>query len=155
MDSAVSDYIAERGTVGALEFSKFYDATYGGGKETYIDYDTADVSFYKNVMQILYLTNYTDMLTAEEKAYGLTLAPIFSMELEFDGSPDRYLCEFRRIDERRVMVTTTCMSPGGTVRSTSSDFYISTPALREVVSGFVYLLNGLEVDPDAVYQPLP
>lgn len=152
MDSALKNYISENGYTGKFKFAGFYDAVYGGGK---IDYDTADVAFFKNVIQMIYLTNYTDMLTEEEQQAGALLDPIMSMELGLAGTSDKYVYEFRRIDERRIMVSVIKKNASGDVRSETSDFYISTPAMREIVTGFVYLFNGLEVDPDLSYEPLP
>lgn len=155
MDTAVSDYIADRGISGAVELSKFYDATLGGGKEAWVEYDTADVAHFKNVIQKIYFTNYLDILTKEEQQAGAVLDPIMTIELALKAKSDIYVYEFRSIDERRIMVTLTCKSEGGTVRSVTSDFYISRAAMREIVTGFVYVLNGLEVDPDESYQPMP
>ena len=149
MDSAVSDYIAEKGIDGKLAFSEFFDSVSGGGM---VGYDTRDVESFKNIMQKIYLTRYTGMLTEEEQEAGALLEPIFSMELKLSGSSNRYLYEFRRIDERRVMVT---LTRTGSKPSSSSDFYISSAALREIVGGFVYLINGLDVDAEESYQPLP
>lgn len=155
MDSALKEYIEENAFSGKFKFAGFYNTVYGGGNQTYIDYDTADVAYFKNIMQMIYLTNYTDMLTEEEQQAGALLEPIMSMELTIKGTSERYVYEFRRIDERRVMVSVIKKNANGTVRAQTSDFYISVAAMREIVTGFVYLFNGLEVDPDASYEPLP
>ena len=150
MHTALTDYIRETGEA-RVDFSKFY----GGGEDEWIDYDTSDVSYFKDVMMILFLTNYVDMVSDEERASAMEHEPLMTMELSLKGKADKYIYEFRRFNERQIMVTIKCCAPDGAVRYESSDFYISSAVTREIVSGFVYLLNGKEIDPDIFYEELP
>jgi hypothetical protein len=151
METALSKYITDNGIVGPVDFSRFY----GNGTDNYIELDTEDVSYFKEVMLILYMTNYVDTLTAAEQSAAMTHDPIMTIELALKKSTDKYVYEFRRFEDRRVMVTIKCCAPDGTVRHESSDFYISSAITREIITGFVYLLNGKPVDSDIFYEDLP
>lgn len=151
MQTALSKYIEANGIVGAVDFSKFF----GGGKDKWVEYDTTDVNCFKEVLHILYMTSYVGRLSEDEKTDAYTFEPLMSIELTLRGNTDRYVYEFRRFDDRRVMVTVKCCDLNGSVRYESSDFYISTSVTREIVTGFVYLLNGMEVDNENLYEDLP
>ena len=72
------------------------------------------------------------------------------MKLSFTvkgSAKDVYTYEFRRIDDRRVMVS--LYNPG--YNNTVSDFYITTFAFKKIVTNFDKLLNGVVIDPDSAY----
>ncbi len=154
MESALSEYIRENSQDGSVDFSLFY----GNGVDEYIEYDTTDVYYFEEVLYMLYMTTYVDRLTEQEQTAAGDVEPFMSFELSLrDHSAakyDTYIYEFRRFDDRRVMVTIkSCRS--GSVIYESSDFYISTASVREVVTGFVYLINGMEVSSENVHEQLP
>lgn len=145
MQTEFSKYL-ERYGLTAANFNEFYDATYGGGRPTAIKYDTADVAYFKSFMQMMFMIGYTDPLTEEEQAEGMSKDVIMRMSLDIEGTLDNYVYEFRRIDDRRVMISLSRVDKDGNVLSTASDFYLSTFATRKIVAGVISLLSGEKVD---------
>ena len=150
MSSALSKYIEDNNIDGGVDFSNFF----GGDTGNWLE-DTPDVNAFKEVLQILYMTNYVGRLTESEQELASEFEPLMTISLKLKGNTDSYVYEFRRFDDRRVMVTLKCCDVSGNVRYESSDFYISTAVTREVVSGYVYMLNGLDVDDENLYEALP
>lgn len=150
MSTALSKYIEDNEIVGGVDFSTFF----GGNTGSWLE-DTSDVDAFKDVLQILYMTSYVGRLTEAEQQAASAVEPLMTISLKLKGSTDSYVYEFRRFDDRRVMVTLKCCDVSGNIRYESSDFYISTSVTREVVSGFVYMLNGLSVDNENLYEELP
>lgn len=151
MESALTKYIRDNNITGAVDFSKFY----GGGKNQWIDYDTSDVYNLKEVLHILYMTSFVGRLTEEEQAAAYELDPIMTIELTLEGKNKPYKYEFRRFEDRRVMVTVTKYNEYTGEFVESSDFYISSSVTRKIATGFVYLFNGMEVDNEKSYEELP
>ncbi len=151
METALSKYIRDNAINGAVDFSKFY----GGGKDEWIDYDTSDVYNFKEVLHILYMTSFVGRLTEEEQAAAKELDPIITIELMLKGENKPYRYEFRRFEDRRVMVTISKYNEYTGEFVESSDFYISASVARKIATGFVYLFNGMEVDNEKSYEELP
>ena len=150
METALSRYIEQNNLTGAVDFSKFY----GNGVDNWIEFDTEDVAYFRDVMFTIYLTNYVGLLSEEDQLAAMAYDPIMTLELNIKGTSDKYVYEFRRFEDRRVMVTIKCCDLSGNVRYESSSFYISSSVTREIVTAFVYLLNGRVVDSDIFYEDL-
>ena len=129
----------------------------------YIGLDYAGTSYFKEVIEMLYLTQYEGALTQEEQAAALENAPMlmqFSLKLR-DGedapnaSDDYYVYEFYRCDDRRVMVRLYQIDKidgTGTMKTIPvTDFYISTLGFKKIVSSFVSLLNAELFDTEQPY----
>ena len=154
-----TEYIGGKG-VSSDTLTNLYKDLVGGGKDIYISTDTYGTSYFKEVLEMLYNTQYTGVLTEEEQA-AATGAPLvlrFSVSLDYgstldDTSDDKiYTYEFYRISDRKVMVSLYQSDAEGNKKSTPvSDFYISTYAFKKIVSGFWGILNAVEIDTDAGY----
>jgi hypothetical protein len=144
--------------------AEVYNYNYTGNKDTniYIGNDTYGTAYYKEVMELLYLTQYEGSLTAEEQEAGLlsgNLLMSFKVTLRAGEYPNAsaypYNYEFYRIDDRRVMVRLyQSATDGHAVTPPVSDFYISSFAFKKIVTGFISLLNTEELDPEAAYPDI-
>lgn len=147
METEFSKYLQNNGLGTATNLADFYNATYGGGKPVAIGNDTADVAQFKSLMQLIYFTDYTDTVPRDEQADILNSREvIMKLTVSVKGDTDKYVYEFRRYTERQIMVTLSRVSSSGVVLSSASDFYLSSAAARKIVSGFLFILSGKEVD---------
>ena len=133
------------------DLSTLYNQTMGDGDATYYpgSKDTLGAAYFNSVYETLQMTTYLDCLTEEEQAAGKDKEPILRMQLRVEGKKYYYVYEFRRIDDRRVMVTLYRTNEDGQMSENLgevSDFYISTFAFKRIVNQYVALLNGQEVD---------
>ena len=92
-------------------------------------------------------------LTAEEQEDALLNAPmVMKFSLKLDSSSYRYVYEFYRCDDRRVMVRIYQSDAQGNMMTTPvSDFYVSTYAFKKIAGGFVSLLNAEEFELNGGY----
>lgn len=130
-----------------------YKDLVGGGKDIYISTDTYGTAYFKEVIEMLYNTKYTGVLSEEEQAAAFDGAPmVMRFSVKLDSSAFRYVYEFYRISDRRVMVSIYQADSEGNKKTVPvSDFYLSTYAFKKIVSGFWSLLNAEEIDTDAGY----
>ena len=139
------------------DLSTVYDHTMGDGTPTYFpgSRDTLGAAYFNSVYATIQMTPYLDCLTAEEISAGYEKEVIFKIHFEVEDKEYRYTYEFRRIDDRRVMVTLyRSDADGNKVESIGevSDFYVSTLAFKKIVNQYIYLLNGKEVDESISYN---
>jgi hypothetical protein len=111
--------------------------------------NTVGVSNFKDAFEATQLIAYAGTvasLSDAERALALASkenAPELTMRIKLTNSAYYYTYEFRRFDDRRVMVTLyQSNSDGVAVSSATSDFYVSTFALKKLVRSYVGLLNG-------------
>ena len=137
----------------AETLTNLYKDLVGGGKDVYISTDTYGTAYFKEVIEMLYNTRYTGVLTEEEQAAALSGAPmVMRFSVKLDSSAYKYVYEFYRVSDRRVMVSIyQADSEGNKMGTPVSDFYLSTYAFKKIVSGFWGLLNAEEIDTDAGY----
>jgi hypothetical protein len=101
------------------------------------------------MLLLLFNTYYLGNLTEEEQKTGLEEKILMKLSFTVEGSAkDVYTYEFRRIDDRRVMVS--IYNPG--YNNTVSDFYITTFAFKKIVNNFDKLLNGVVIDTESAYR---
>lgn len=139
------------------KLSAVYDDTMGDGENSRYpsSTDTYGAAYFNSVHFTLQLTTYIDVLTEEEQAAGLAKDPILTMHLRVAGKKYQYTYEFRRIDDRRIMVTLYRTDESGQITESLgrvSDFYISTFAFKRIVNQYVALLNGQAVDESIDYN---
>ena len=139
------------------DLSSLYNDTLGGGKVAYYpgSKDTLGAAYFNSVYETLQLTTYLDTLTEEEQAAAKEMEPILRMQFRVEGKKYYYTYEFRRIDDRRVMVTLFRVDQDGNMSENLgevSDFYISTFAFKRIVNQYIYLLNGKEIDESIDYN---
>ena len=128
----------------------------------YIGYDTAGTAYFKEILEMLYFTQYAGNLTEAEQADAEENAEmLMRISLKLRSTPSQtasqnlYVYEFYRYDDRRVMVKLyQTDSEGNAVTEAVSDFYVSTLAPKKIVSNFYALLNAEDFDTEEAYPSL-
>lgn len=119
--------------------------------------DTLGGSCFKDIVRLIFLTSYTDILSEEErKAVPDEDSLVMRMTLDLNENapknPYTYVYEFYRIDDRRVRVSIYQRDDkGNRVTDSVSDFYVSTFAFKKLVNNFCALLNAEVFDTDVGY----
>ncbi|MBE6645615.1 MAG: hypothetical protein E7612_09635 [Ruminococcaceae bacterium] len=120
--------------------------------------DTLGGSCFKDIVKLIFLTSYTDILAEEERESAPNADDlVMRISLDLNGqstnaSPYTYIYEFYRIDDRRVRVSIFQENMSGeTVGGSVSDFYVSTFAFKKIVNNFLSLLNAEIPDTDVGY----
>jgi hypothetical protein len=126
-----------------------------------IGHDYVGTTYFKELLKMLYYTQYAGSLSAEEQADALANAPMvmrMAVKLRDDipnASSCYYVYEFYRCADRRVMVRLYQAEKAdgefGAVSGYVSDFYISTGAFNKIVSNFYALLNVRPFDTEQAY----
>ena len=124
-----------------------------GGVATEIGYDTAGASNFKSVLRVLYGIDYTGVLSDEEVDDAIQNSrKILSIAVSLTNNSRRYVYEFYRVSERKVMVNLYAVGGDSNDRKYEvSGFYVSTFAAKKMIDAFVDLLNGVTVDPEGSY----
>ena len=132
----------------------------------YIGLDTAGTSYFRDVMRILYATQYAGVLTAEEQAEALSSAPMvmrITVKLDEEKAPntskDSHVYEFYRCDDRKVMVRQYRIDKNGDKivngdTSEVTDFYISSFAFKKIAANYFALLNAERIDMEVPYPEM-
>ncbi len=136
------------------------------GGTAYIGLDTAGTSYFRDVMRILYATQYAGVLTAEEQAKALADAPMvmkITVKLDTEKAPNTEdvsrVYEFYRCDDRKVMVRQYNLDKNGDKvmaggYSDVTDFYISSFAFKKICANYFALLNAEIIDAEAPYPEM-
>ena len=124
----------------------------------YISYDTAATNYFKEALQVLYLTQYNGTLTESEQADALANAQMLmrlSVKLRQNNpnaSPYSYVYEFYRCDVNRIMVRLYQADENGNMVTDSvSDFYLTNLAFKKLVFNFYKILNAKVVNNELPY----
>ena len=152
-DTVFSAILAQEGR-DSMNLANLYNRV--AGEMFSIGHDTAGASYFKEMLRMLYSTNYSGVLTEEETEAAFDSAPkIMSISFRLSNSPYSYTYDFYRVSDRRVMVHVYRVDPSGNPVDGSADessgFYISTFAAKKIINGFVNLLNGEELNVDEAY----
>ena len=139
--------------LGMVQMCELYGVAMGTGGKPGLQTDTYGTSNFKSVLDAIFNTYYTGRLTAEQQQAGKECEVLmrFSFLVKNSDPTDRYVYEFRRLDDRRVMVTLCKETPYGERRNEVSDFYISTFAFKKIARSFSEYINGQEVNGDIGY----
>jgi hypothetical protein len=119
--------------------------------------DSTGTAEFKRLVRMIYFTGYTNILTKEEQEEILRDGKLLmKMSLKITDNVynqgNRYVYEFYRNDDRRVMVRIyQADSEGNAKTAPVSDFYISTFAFKKLVRNFNDILNGKILDTDKGY----
>ena len=157
METELSKYL-DKYDRNSVAVSALYDYMKGDGKQHFSKNkkELLGSSYFLEAFRELQSSSYQGVLTAEEQAEGRKngkLVMKLQMRLNQELSQSKscyYTYEFYRIDDRRIMVSV--YEDHGSWRTTAvSDFYISTFSFKQIVSGFVSLLNGEEFDGEIPY----
>jgi len=156
-DNALIGYIEAHGyESGSL--TTLYKEVADGGKDVYLGYDPHATSNFKKLLGVIYSTGYSGIVSeAEQREILASSEMLFRMSYKIGQKPYRYVYEYYRFDDQRVLVklykasydesSNTYTQIGGAV----SDFYISNFAFRKIVKNFVNLLDVKDIDREVGY----
>ena len=148
----LTDYLTESGADYMYLrdlYNKVASEEYGQDVNLMSGYSTLGAVSFQDLLLVLFNTYYLGNLTEEEQKAGLEEKVLMKFTFTVEGSAkEEYTYEFRRIDDRRVMVSLS--NPG--YNNTVSDFYITTFAFKKIVTNFDRLLNGITIDPESAYK---
>lgn len=151
-ETLLSKLLSESGKT-SIRLSTVYTEAAGADEVVMDKYDTLGTSSFKSMLQLIYSTYYTGILSEDEqkdaRADGELLMR-FSFKVP-GSSAYPYVYEFYRIDDRRVMVSVYRLGTDGVHINEVSDFFISIFAFKKMVRNFVNLLNGAEINVDSGY----
>jgi hypothetical protein len=154
------DYVNQNTSTGFVSLSQLYNKLTGDGKyQIFSAYDPLGTSNFKKFLENIYLTGYSGIIPpSEQEEIRQNSEMLFRMSYKIESSAHRYVYEFYRYSEGKVMVrlyqadydkeTNSFSKVAGDV----SDFYISNFAFRKIVNNFVNLMNVQMIDKEAGYQ---
>ena len=155
METEFSKYITAKG-YSKVSLGQLYDDILGGGESLKKGNDTAGTGYFKEFVQSLYSSGYTDVLTEAEQAEAFATAPkIMSLKFKISSSAFYYVYDFYRLDDRKIMVAIYRADSDGVKKSeVVSDFYVSTFTFKKLASQIVSLLNAKEVNSDEAFTDI-
>ncbi len=144
-----------------LKISSFADLTsfyeYLGYTDG-IDGDPYGTAMFKEIISALYFTSYEGTLTEDEQKAAKSNGALFELRVKMNGinenaNTDKEYCfTFYRVDDSRFMVRIHEEENGRVVGNRyASDFYISSFAFQKIVTNFIGILNGEELDANEPY----
>jgi len=152
IDTKLSDYIAANGVLTDENGNKYASLREFYGSKNFRDMDSEGTANFKEFIQTLFLTEYEKSLSDEEQAAGKDAKCLMRLRVNLIGNSHDYVYEFRRISDRRVMVTIYEESKIGIHGNTVvSDFFISTLAFKKLVNNYFMILNGERLDNNVAY----
>ena len=138
------------------EVYNWYAGTPGVYEYLSIVHDTMGSSYFKEMLMVLYSTYYMGVLDTDSDEVKAALAREADFTISFNVSSssrlNTYVYGFRRLDDRRVMVSFYMQDSTGATSKAVSDFYISDLAFEKITRNFANLLNGVTVNPDIGYE---
>ncbi len=159
MDTEFEKILQNESTTGRVSVTRLYNVVNNGGQDMGTQgLNTVGVSNFKDVFEVTQLMIYEgavkNLSDAEIAAAEVSKLrdPELTMRVKLTDSAYYYTYEFRRFDDRRVMVTLYQSSADGTaVTVETSDFYVSTFAFKKLVRSYVDLLNGKYISTEDGY----
>ena len=118
---------------------------------SHIGNDYTGTYFFKEVLGILYTTMYVDTYEKEEQDAILAGEHLARLCFTLKGQSYKYVYEFYRASDRRVLVKIYQESPAGERTGYVADFAISTSTFKKFMGGFNAILNAQEVNTDEPY----
>ena len=155
----LTEYVSQNTSTGFVSLSQFYNYVYSGGKNNIFSaYDPLGTSNFKKLLENIYLTGYSGTVSpSEQKEILANNDMLFRMSYKIESSAYRYVYEFYRYGEGRVMVRLYQANYDAETNTYSniaadvSDFYISNFAFRKIVTNFQNLMNAEMIDKEAGY----
>ena len=128
---------------------KYKDAALDG--LSHIGNDYTGTYFFKELLGIMYSTMYIETYTKEEQDAILAGEYLARMTFSLKDQSFKYVYEFYRASDRRVLTKIYQESPSGERSGYVADFAISTATFKKFMGGFDALLNAREVSADTPY----
>ncbi len=152
IETELSRYIDKNGVLTDADGNKYASLRELYGAKEFRDMDSEGTANFKEFIQTLFLTEYEKSLSEEEQAAGKDAECLMRLRVNLVGDSHEYVYEFRRISDRRVMVTIYQESGEGVhTRTVVSDFFISTFSFKKLVNNYFMLLNAEMLDNDLAY----
>ncbi len=118
-------------------------------------YDTLATASMRDMIFILSSTYCIGVLDGDSQASVSDSDKLMELSFDLTENADRtdstLKYEFYRVSDRKIMVRLYKVSDSGVASASASDLYISDFAFKKIVSGFVTLLNGEEIDTEKAY----
>ncbi len=141
-----------------VSLTEFYNTEILGGGTHYVKYDPYGTSNFKELIENIFYSSYAGIIPADEQDGIVQNAPmIFRMSFKLSSSAWRYVYEFYRYDDNRVMVrlyqaTYDKETHTYTAKSTAvSDFYITSFTAKKLINNLRGLLDGVDIDKETPY----
>ena len=118
-------------------------------------HDSLATDCFKETLKMMYTTYYVGSLTEEEQAEALLGEAVMRIAFYVDESSttSRYVYEFYRLDDRRVMVSFFKEARDGSSSTLRANaMYISDFAFKKIARAFDDMLNAKKVDADVGYD---
>ena len=115
--------------------------------------DSEGTANFKSVLDAIFNTYYTGRVSESEQTVGKGREVLMRFSFQVDNSDvlNKYVYEFRRLDDRRVMVTLYKENLQGVRTNEVSDFYVSTFAFKKIIRSFSEFIDGKTVNGDIGY----
>ena len=125
-------------------------------KKLNVGHDTMGAANFKELLKVIYSSYYMGTVDVNSDEIKALLAGEALMTFAFDvqGSSaiNKYVYEFRRLDDRRIVVSFFLEDETGARTAAVSDLYISDLNFNKFVRSVLNLLNGEDVLPDMGYE---
>jgi hypothetical protein len=118
-------------------------------------HDSLATDCFKETLKMMYTTYYVGSLTEEEQAEALLGEAVMRIAFYVDESSttSRYVYEFYRLDDRRVMVSFFKEARDGSSSTLRANaMYISDFAFKKIARAYGDMLNAKKVDADVGYD---
>ncbi len=155
----LTEYVSQNTSTGFVSLTQLYNKLNADGNyQIFAAYDPLGTSNFKKLLENIYLTGYSGVISpSEQEEIRKNNEMLFRMSYKIESSAHRYVYEFYRYAEGRVMVRLYQADYDATTNTYSkiagdvSDFYISNFAFRKIVSNFSDLLNVKMIDKEVGY----
>ena len=138
-----------------LSLADLYNKAAGilSGTGLSIGHDTAGTAYYKEMLMVMFSTYYMGVLSEGDIANGLEKESLMKISFTVKSSTvlDKYVYEFIRLDDRRIMVSFYLEDESGKRTGAVNDFYITDFAFKKIVYAYTSLLAGKAFDADTAY----
>ena len=154
-NTKLKEYMAAKGYPDGLSLTELYEAYYPNDPELRDVYpDSLGTAYFKQAIRMIYLMTYVDLMPEEERASAMQPENmVMRMTLKIRSTAYRYVYEFYRADDRRILVNIYQIDANGAqVTDSVCAFYISTFTYKKLVTNFVGILNGEKIKPDVGYS---
>jgi hypothetical protein len=124
-----------------------------GGEGLMLGHDSAGTGYYKEMLMVMFSTYYMGVLSDADMTKGAAKESLMKLSFTVDSSSsvNKYVYEFKRLDDRRIMVSFYIEDQSGARSEEVNDFYITDFAFKKIVSAYTSLLAGKAFDADTAY----
>lgn len=118
-------------------------------------YDTLGTANFQKLLEVIYASYYMGTVDVESDEIQALLDKEALFTISFDvgasSAINKYVYEFRRLDDRRIVVSFFMEDNSGAKTPAVSDLYISDQNFKKIVNSVLNLLNGRTVEVESGY----